>query len=149
MFFHQNQNFHMFSQQPQVLYYQLFFKPKAMISCAVTAKLIFVFVFSGFLITRLKYIKVSSSQSSENIQKKKGVGGRHSVQFWILYSPPWPSNELAMKAKVTVVSRFNKAVNQKTDIKGPKEKYKMHYKTMYGLLFRADTHHITSCSDNK
>ena len=48
------------------------FKTKAMTSCAVTAKLIFVFVFSGFLITRLRYIKVSSSQSSENIHKKEG-----------------------------------------------------------------------------
>ena len=39
--------------------------------------------------------------------------------------------------------------NISTDLKGPKEKYKLHYGRCTGLLFRAATQHNASCSDNK
>ena len=35
--------------------------------------------------------------------------------------------------------------NTSNDLKGPKQKYKLHYGRCTGLLFRA----VTSCSDNK
>ena len=47
------------------------------------------------------------------------------------------------------IQNFLISQNISTDLKGPKEKYKLHYGRCTGLLFRAATQHNTSCSDNK
>ena len=47
------------------------------------------------------------------------------------------------------IYKFLISQNIFADLKGPKEKYKVHYGRCTGPLFRSATQHNASCSDNK
>ena len=47
------------------------------------------------------------------------------------------------------IYKFLISQNIFADLKGPKEKYKLHYGRCTGPIFRAATQHNASCSDNK
>ena len=47
------------------------------------------------------------------------------------------------------IYKFLISQNIFADLKGPKEKYKLHYGRCTGPLLRAATQHNASCSDNK
>ena len=114
---------------------------------------------------------MSSFKSSETILKRVG----QTVQFRINKFFSVIMNEMAMKPKGSLAKAVNLKTdidpngvrivktcleymglniyflisqNISADLKGPKDKYKLHYGRCTWLLFRAATQHNTSCSDN-